>query len=324
MSRVQAGGRLLATLIAAGMLVPAAAAAKPAKPGVTTGGAADIAQSTVTLKGSVDPNERATQYFFEYGTTSLYGASTPPGDAGKGTRRVAVTAAVAGLAPATRYHYRLVARNARGLTKGKDRTFKTKRQPLGLSLVATPNPVSPNGTSVLSGNLSGTGNANRQVVLQSNPFPYTQGFQNASNPHVTDASGNFAFPVLNIGLNTQYRVLMPQNPTVQSPIVAVGVAPKVSAGKHRVRRTARGAIYRFRGKITPAADGTQVAIQRLRAGTWRTISGTVARHTGSGYSRYSKRVRLARGGRFRVYAGVNNGQYVPSTSRTLRVKLKRR
>ena len=323
MSRVHAGGRLLATLIAAGMLVPAAAAAAPAKPAVTTGGAADVAQSTATLKGSVDPNERATQYYFEYGTTSLYGAKTAATDAGKGARRVAVTAAIGALAPATRYHYRLVASNSRGATKGKDRTFKTKRQPLGLSLAATPNPVSPGGTSVLAGNLSGTGNAGRDVVLQSNPFPYTQGFLNASNAQVTDASGNFSFPVLNIGLNTQYRVLMPQNQTVQSPIVAVGVAPKVSAGKKRVRRTARGAIYRFRGKITPAADGSEVAIQRLRKGKWSTISGTVARHTDDGFSRYSKRVRLARGGRFRVYAGITNGRYVPNTSRTLRIKLRR-
>ena len=32
----------------------------------------------------------------------------------------------------------------------------------------------------LGGQLTGTGNGNRQVVLQSNPFPYLQGFQNAA------------------------------------------------------------------------------------------------------------------------------------------------
>jgi hypothetical protein len=320
MTRLHAGGRLFAALIAAASLIPATASAAPARPDVTTGGAADVAPTTATLKGSVTPNERETAYSFQYGTTSLYGAQTAWTSAGKGNKKVAVTVPVSGLAPATRYHYRLVAQNARGLTKGKDRTFKTKRQPLGLSLTATPNPVSPNGSTNLSGNLSGTGNSNRQVVLQSNPWPYTQGFQNASNAQVTDANGNFAFPILAVPFNTQYRVLMPQNPDVQSPIVAVGVAPKVSAGKKKVRRTRRGAIYRFKGKITPAVDGTQVAIQRLRDGTWRTISGTVARHTSSGYSSYSKKVRLSRPGRFRVYAGVNNGQYVPNVSRTLRIK----
>ncbi len=278
----------------------------------------------MTLTGRVNPNERDTQYFFEYGSTSLYGTATPAAAAGKGNKRVAVTADVTGLAPASVYHFRLVARNSRGLTKGKDRTFKTKRQPLGLSLTATPNPVVPNGSTALTGNLSGTGNANRQVVLQSNPFPYTQGFQNAANPQVTDASGNFSFPILGIALNTQYRVAMPQNPNIQSPIVAVGVAPKVSAGAKRVRRTERGAIFRFRGKITPAHDGTLVAVQRFRAGQWRTIAGTVARHTSSGYSRYTKRVRLRKGGSFRIYAGVADGDHVPSTSRTLHLKVRAR
>jgi hypothetical protein len=317
---MHAGGRLFAGLIVGALLIPAGASAAPAKPDVTTGGAADLAPSTATLKGAVTPNERPTAYFFQYGTTSLYGAQTTPTNAGKGNKRVAVTVPISGLSPATKYHYRLVAQNDRGLTKGKDRTFTTKRQPLGLSLAATPNPIRPNSPSMLAGTLSGTGNANRQVVLQSSPYPYAQGFANAGNAQVTDANGNFSFNILAIPFNTQYRVLMPQNPNVQSPIVTVGVKPRVSAGKKKVRNTQRGAIYRFKGKITPAVDGTQVAIQRRRNGTWRTISGTVARHSSGGYSRYSKRVRLSRGGRFRVFAGVINGQYVPNHSRTLRIK----
>ena len=54
-----------------------------------------------------------------------------------------------------------------------------------------------------------------------------------------------------------------------------------------------------------------------------TISGTVARHARAGFSRYSKRVRLRRGGTFRVFAGVSDGDHVANTCRQLRVRLRR-
>jgi hypothetical protein len=305
-----------------GLLVPAAATAAPARPEVISGPAANVGQSTATLTGRVNPNERETTYFFEYGTTALYGTATPAGSAGAGNRRVAVTADIGGLAPATTYHYRLVARNALGVRRGADRTFRTQRQPLGLTLGATPNPVRPGGRTLIAGTLSGTGNGERQVVLQSNPFPYTQGFQNASDVHLTNGDGTFSFPVLSVPLNTQYRVVLPNQPQVASPIVSVGVAPKVSVSAKRVRRTARGAIVRFAGRVTPAHDGTQIAVQRLKGDTWVTISGTIAKHRSSASSRYRKSVRLRRGGTFRVFAGTNDGDHVPSVSRSVRVRVR--
>ena len=128
-------------LITLGLLAPAGAAAAPAKPGVTNGAAANVAQTTATVTGKVNPNEVATTYFFEYGTTQLYGQRTPDAPAGSGNSSVNVAADLGGLAPATRYHYRLVAFNSRGVTRSGDRTFTTKRQPLGLSLAAAPNPI---------------------------------------------------------------------------------------------------------------------------------------------------------------------------------------
>jgi hypothetical protein len=322
--RIHGGTGFAAVLIALGLLVPAGATAAPAKPGVTTGPAADVGQNTATLTGGVNPNERETTYFFEYGTTRSYGIHVPepPASAGAGNARRAVTAGIGGLAPATTYHYRLVARNVRGETRGADRTFRTQRQPLGLTLFATPNPVRPNGRTLIVGTLSGTGNAGRQIVLQSNPFPYTQGFQNASDVHLTNGDGSFSFPILAVPLNTQYRVLLPNQPQVGSPIVTVGVAPKVSVGAKRVRRTARGAIVRFSGRVTPAHDGTQIAIQRLKGTTWVTIGGTIAKHRSPSSSRYRKSLRLRRGGTFRVFAGTNDGDHVQTVSRAVKVRVR--
>jgi hypothetical protein len=323
--RIHGGTVIAAVATVAGLLlVPAGATAAPARPDVTSGPAANVGQNGATLTGRVRPNEVETTYFFEYGTTRLYGTQVPvpPASAGQGNRYVAVTAPIGGLAPATRYHYRLVARNARGVRRGADRTFRTQRQPLGLSLAANPNPVRPGGRTLISGTLSGTGNAERQVVLQSNPFPYTQGFQNASDVHLTNGDGSFFFPILSVSLNTQYRVVLPNQPQVGSPIVSVGVAPKVSVKAKRVRRTRRGAIYRFSGRVTPAHDGSQIAVQRLRRGAWVTVSSTVAKHRSSKSSRYSKRVRLRRGGTFRVFAGTNDGDHVESASRSVRLRVR--
>ena len=139
--------------------------------------------------GSVDPNKTATSYYFQYGTTTALGTETAATPVGAGDKAVRVSVDLGGLAPTTRYHYRIVAQNASGTTLGKRRTFTTRRQPLGVSLAASPNPVKLGSGTTLAGTLSGTGNAGRKIVLQSNPWPYTQGFTNASNELLTNATG---------------------------------------------------------------------------------------------------------------------------------------
>jgi hypothetical protein len=321
--RIHGGTGIATVLIAVGLLAPSAAQAAPAAPGVTTGAVANKGQTTATLTGRVDPNELATTYTFEYGTTRVYGAQAPapPASVGKGGTAKPVAVDIAGLAPATTYHYRLVARNSKGVRRGKDRTFKTRRQPLGLTLAATPNPLRPGARTLISGQLSGTGNADRRIVLQSNPFPYAAGFQNASDVHLTNADGTFSFPILSISINTQYRVLLPNAAAVQSPIVAVGVAPTVSVKTKRLRRTKRGATVRFSGSVSPAHDGVLIQIQRRKNGSWVKVADSVAKHRSSASSRYSKRVRLRRGGRFRVYAGTNDGDHIATASRSVRVRI---
>jgi hypothetical protein len=312
------GGRVAAVMFMFGLLVPAGAVAAPARPDVTTGAAANVSQTTATLTGRVTPNEVDTTYFFEYGTTALYGTSTPQTPVGRGNSAVNVAAGVGGLAPATRYHYRLVAFNNRGVRRGADRTFTTQRQPLGLQLNAAPNPVRPNGRTLISGVLSGTGNGDRRVVLQSNPFPFTQGFQNASDVHLTNPDGTFFFPVLAVPFTTQYRVLLPGVPELPSPIVTVGVQPKVTLSVKRVR----GNTFRFRGSIRPAHDGAGIVVQRLVNGAWVNVrrGGGHARAAKGDVSRYSRRVRIRRSGTYRVFAGTNNGFNVDSASRSVHLR----
>jgi hypothetical protein len=308
-------------LITLGLLAPAGAAAAPAKPGVTTGPAANVAQQTVTLTGKVNPNESETTYYFDFGTTTLYGQRTADAGAGKGNSAVSVAADIGGLAPATKYHYRLVARNGKGHTLGGDRTFTTKRQPLGLSFAASPNPIRPGGRTTLFGTLSGTGNGDRRIQLQSNPFPYTQGFQNVGDTHLTNADGSFGFPLFPITVNTQYRVVLPNVPEVVSPIVTVGVRPKVTISAKRVKRLAHGAMFRLRGKVRPSRDGQTAAIQRLRKGVWVTVASTTLRSASGDVSKYRKRFRVRRSGTYRISAGTNNGFNDEAVSRAVRLRV---
>jgi hypothetical protein len=313
--------RTLPIAVAAALLAPAAASAA-SKPTVTTGGASNIAPTSVTLSGRVDPNNADTTYFFRLGTTKLYGIQTAVTSAGSGGSPVRVSATVTGLAPATRYHYRLYAVNEIGIGHGIDRTFKTKIQPLGVSLSATPNPIAPGAGSTLAGTLSGTNNAHRAVVLQANPFPYTQGFATVGNPQLTDASGNFSFSVLSVPVTTQYRVLMPSKPQVVSPIVVLGTALQVITHTKKVKRHRHSVGVRFRGTITPANDGGRVAIQKFRNGAWAEIAHTTAKDDGTSQSRFRKRVRLHRSGQYRVVAEAQ-GAYVSGAGRAITIKVRR-
>ena len=313
------GTMLIAVALA--LLAPAAASAA-SKPGVRTGAAASITPTTATLNGRVDPNNAETTYFFQYGTTSLYGTNTAATPAGSGANAAHVSVPIAGLAPATKYHYRIVAQNSFGITRGDRRTFTTKKQPLGVTLAANPNPIAPGGSTTLGGQLTGTNNANRDVVLQSNPFPYTQGFLNAGNPQVTDAAGNFAFPVLSMPVTTQFKVVLAQRPEVTSPIVVVGAALQVKTDTKKVARNRRSVTVRFRGSVSPQNDGGRVSIQKFRNGTWTEIAHTRAKDDGSSKSRYKTRVRIFRSGKFRVVAEAE-GPYVTGAGRAISIAVRR-
>jgi hypothetical protein len=290
------------------------AAAKPATPTASTGGAGPVTPTTALLHGTVDPNGHATTYFFQFGTTSLYGTNSGTQSAGSGQSAISITAGIGGLVPNTLYHYRIVAQYSGGLVKGKDRTVRTSKQPLAMSLSAVPNPVPFGSPLMVSGALSGTGNGNRTVVLQANPFPYTQGFQLAANPQVTNAQGGFTFPILSLGMTTQFRVFLQANPSVAAPVLTVGVGFRVGAAANHTH-VRRGGKVNFAGTLQPALSGVEVVIQRRRHGRWTTVGRTLSRHrVGAGSAKFSKRVRIQRGGVYRVEARTSGGNYVTTDS----------
>jgi hypothetical protein len=91
-----------------------------------TGTASDIQEEEATLNGTVNPRGYDAKYYFQYGETTTYGASTPEGDAGAGSSPVAATpATITHLRPGTTYHFRLVATSGGVISEGHDQTFTT-------------------------------------------------------------------------------------------------------------------------------------------------------------------------------------------------------
>jgi hypothetical protein len=101
---------------------PPAPAPKP----IATTGSAVTSISGATVNGTVNPQGRATSYYFQFGETTAYGSQTAPQSAGAGTTPVAVSASLSGLRTDTTYHYRLVAIGpGDAIAIGEDRTLAT-------------------------------------------------------------------------------------------------------------------------------------------------------------------------------------------------------
>jgi hypothetical protein len=111
-------------------------------PAATTGPAGAVSDHSASLSGSVNPSGASTSYRFDYGSTTAYGNSTATVGAGSGTSAVAAAATLSGLSPATTYHFRLVATNAGGVTKGADQTFTTASPPPPAPTTPPPSPTS--------------------------------------------------------------------------------------------------------------------------------------------------------------------------------------
>jgi phosphodiesterase/alkaline phosphatase D-like protein len=128
---------------------------KPApsrEPKALTLPAGRVDSDAATLRGVLMPRGQETNWHFEYGTTTAYGATTP---AGKASRARLVSFRAGGLAPGTTYHFRMVATNAAGTSTGEDITFTTDPAPT----------VAPVATTLPAGQVSVDGAILRGLLL---------------------------------------------------------------------------------------------------------------------------------------------------------------
>jgi hypothetical protein len=102
-------------------------------PGLHETSSSNVGSASATLNANIDPNNAATTYYFQYGTSAGYGSETPvpAGVVGSGKGDVEVSQHVQGLISGTVYHYRVVVLSepAAGepfMEAGPDETFTTQ------------------------------------------------------------------------------------------------------------------------------------------------------------------------------------------------------
>lgn len=110
-----------------------------APPTIASTAATVVTGDSATLRARVNPNNRETTYWFEYGPEDcelapcvkvpFAGASI-----GDGRKLVSVTQAVSGLTPLETYFIRVVAENVFGTSKGPLKSFTTQGSSLGFTL----------------------------------------------------------------------------------------------------------------------------------------------------------------------------------------------
>ena len=177
---------------------------------VTTEDATNIGATAATLNGSVNPNNSNATIKFEYGPTTSYGSeidATPSTASGANT--VKVSAALSGLTPNTLYHYRIVAMNSAGTTRGPDQTFTT------LTVVTAPTATTAAAMSVgaTSATLNATVNPNNASTTVKFQYGATTSYGSEVTAAPSPVSGMSAVSVsaMIMGLTTNtlyhYRVV---------------------------------------------------------------------------------------------------------------------
>jgi hypothetical protein len=289
-------------------------AAPPGPPSATTGSARSITATGARLTASVDPNSRATTYRFEYGTTTRYGKQTAQASAGSGAGPVGVSATISGLRPHTRYHYRVVATNAAGVARGRDRTFTTLRNPSGFTASASPNPVTWGGATTLTGRLSGQGIAGTTVTLERQDFPFTGPFYLVGTK-AASGNGSFSFRVGPIWALARLRLTSRTTIVAVSPILEVRSALRVGL----LARRLSGGRVRLQGSVSPAVPRGRASLQkRSPRGRWVVVRRAGVRPLRGGRSRYRFTVR--RRGTYRVVVLPRDDfAHVRGTSRERRI-----
>jgi len=174
----------------------------PIPPVVITSAASNVTSNTTTLSGNLTSLGTATtvDVFFEYGTTTSYGTTTP---AQEMTGTGAFSANLTGLSPGTDYHFRAKADGgAHGTATGASTNFTTQTPiPPVVDTVVSAN-VTPSSVTV-SGNLTSLGTAPTVDVF----FEYgtNTSYGGTTSAQTMNGTGTFSANLTGLSSNTTYH-----------------------------------------------------------------------------------------------------------------------
>ncbi len=316
-----------------------------AAPGAVTGSVSGISVSSATLSGSVDPNARATTWWFEYGTSTSYGSKTAVANAGSGTGPKGVSAKLTGLKPGVTYHYRLVATSDGGTTHGNHVSFRTSSAPSVATGAASS--IAPT-----SAHLNGSVNPNGLATTWWFEYGTSTSYGAKTSRHGAGSgttTGNYAIGLSGLKVSTTYHFrLVASNSggttagadgtfsTSLAPGIVTGVAQNVGASTATVTGTVDprgrttswwfeyGASASYGTKTAAKSAGSKAGAQNvavnltgLKNGVsyhYRLVAKSDAGTTyGSDLTFASRGVTIAVGGRAVIFGGrVTLSGAVPS------------
>jgi hypothetical protein len=324
--RTSALGAPLLVSAALALSLPAAAAppSGPRPPDISTGGATHARGSTLLLTGSVNPEGSATTYYFEFGPTPAYGLRTRAARLPAGTTTIKVGILASPFLFG--YHFRLVGTNQFGTRFGKDKIFAPLNPRLKIEVARKVTFLY--GTSVVvSGHVTGITAARHGLLLQSNPFPYKEGFEDFGRPTTTNAAGRFVFRVGRLTRNTEFRVTSLDPLPHFSRVLTVHIAVRVAL---KVKKFGSSGFARFYGTVTPARAGKHVELQlekevlpgksektEERTTRFVTTNVTKIKRATKKFSRFSGIALLRHTGRYRAVVLIKNGALSSGVSRVI-------
>jgi hypothetical protein len=284
-------------------------AQRPEAPVASTRPATQKGPLSAVVNGLITPRGLPTTVHFLWGPTSAYGQQTPDVDVGAGFSAVPVSATLTGLAPNTRYHFRVIATNSLGTRRGGDRYFTTAKAPTGVTITPSTTRVTFGRGLQITGAVTGRGSI--PVALQRQDAPYTGPYVQVATTNAA-SNGAFTFFVGSLAQTARLRV------TTLTAVVATSPAYRISVAVRDGIRTSRLSRHRVRiaGTLAPAVPQGVVSLQRLsRTGHWHAVA-----HAKAG-ARYRFTVRRARHAQaFRTVAVPNDGgRHARGYSRTVRI-----
>ncbi|MCX6133202.1 MAG: YCF48-related protein [Ignavibacteriales bacterium] len=265
-------------------------------PTATTGSASSLTTTDAQLSGTVNPNGANTTYYFEYGTTTNYGSQTSNANAGTGTATSNVTATLTGLSSNTLYHYRLVATNTSGTSRGGDMFFTTAQVVLAPTVTTGP------ATNVTVSGAQLTGSVNPNGVSTTYYFEYGATTSYGSQATTTDggsgsSASNVAFTLAGLSASTVYHyrivatnsagtsrgndMLFTTSQLILAPTVTTGSPSSITASGVQVSGTVNpnGASTTYYFEYgTSATYGSQTA--STTAGSGATVTNVSATLSG--------------------------------------------
>ncbi len=156
----------------------------PDPPVAVTANPANVTSSSATLRGTVIPLSRATDAYFEWGATTLFGNTTPTQVLPAGSSAVNLEATLTGLSLGGTYYYRMVAMNPGGTTTGADQMFVAVNGGGSGTATAAPTVVTggTSGRTSTTATLQGTVNPNSGTTTAYFEYGETASYGQTTTP----------------------------------------------------------------------------------------------------------------------------------------------